>query len=222
MRRRCWARSAAVAALAVGALILIVLISQRHGAQPLPQQDAADVELALSSAAPQGSWGDPEEGARWEQGRRKIGVQLSARNERGPVRIALRVRPGAARWKERELEVELRNTSDKPVALRIHQTLLDTVTFVFRDPEGNVVSSFCYVTVHSTVYPAPPIILGPGKSKTDDIFLSVACDHGFQTLRPGLYSLEAVFHENSFFDPLGPDGSMLARSNRVPVRVGDP
>jgi hypothetical protein len=123
--------------------------------------------------------------------------------------------------KEGELEVELRNTSDAPVTLRIHRTLLDTVTFIFRDPEGKVVSSFCYVTVHSTLHADPPIILGPGESRTGEILLSVACDHGYQSLRPGLYSLEAVFHDDSFFDPLGPDGSMLARSNRIAVRVGD-
>ncbi len=65
----------------------------------------------------------------------------------------------------------------------------------------------------------PPIILKPGELQTSTLFLSVASDHGFQPLRPGLYSLEAVFHENSFFDPLGPKEAMLARSNRVSIRV---
>lgn len=116
----------------------------------------------------------------------------------------------------------LRNASDEPVTLRIHRLLLDTVTFIFRDPDDKVVSSFCYVTMHSTFEAESPIILGPGECKTSQVFLSVASDHGFQPLRPGLYSVEAVFHENSFFDPLGPDKTMLARSNRIAVRVGDP
>jgi hypothetical protein len=220
MPRRGWAISGA-AALAIGVLILIVLVFQRQANQPLRNHDAANEKPLLPAAAPQGSWGDPAAGARWEQARREIGIELSRRMGSGPVRCSLRLRPGAAMRKEPELEVELTNTSDAAVTLRIHRTLLDTVTFILRDPEDNVVSSFCYVTVHSTMHAESPIMMGPGESKSDEIFLSVACDHGYRPLRPGVYSLEAVFHEHSFFDPLGPDESMLARSNRIPVSVGD-
>jgi hypothetical protein len=175
--------------------------------------------LLLPAAPPQGNWGDPKEGARWEESRRQIGIELSRRKENGPIRCTLRVRSGAAARSEPELEVELRNISNKPVTIGIHRFLLDTVTFILRDPEDNVMSSFCYVTVHSTLEALPPVTLNPAEADTSTIFLSVAANHGFQPLRPGIYSLEAVFHEHSFFDPLGPSDGMLARSNRIPIRV---
>src|SRR5205823_6118268 len=131
-------------------------------------------------------------------------IELARRKEAGPVRRSLQVLTGAAARNEPELQVELRNVSDEPVTVRIHRMPLDTVTFILRDPDENVVSSFCYVTVHSTFEALPPIVLGPGEFQTTKLFLFVAADHGFQPLRPGLYSLEAVFHENSFFDPAGP------------------
>jgi hypothetical protein len=105
--------------------------------------------------------------------------------------------------------------------------LLDNVTFVFRDPDDNVVSSFCYITVHSSFDRKPPIVVKPGESASDRIYLSVACDHGFQPLKPGLYSLQAVFHHGSDFRIDAPTKvhggypyeAMLAKSNRLPVRV---
>jgi hypothetical protein len=42
----------------------------------------------------------------------------------------------------------------------------------------------------------------------------VAARHGFQALRPGMYSLEAVFVQ-PLMQPV-----MVAKSNRLPVRVG--
>jgi hypothetical protein len=180
-----------------------------------------DPVLWIPSAPPGGCWGDPEEGARWEEEQRRIGVELSRRQERGPIRCSLRVRKGAAFRQGAELEVKLTNSSDKPVTIPVHRFLLDQVTFIFRDPDDNVVSSFCYVNVDSDLRSAPPVVLRPGESDNSPIFLSVATDHGYRTLRPGLYSLEAVFHETRLFDALGPDRSLLARSHRIPVRVGD-
>jgi hypothetical protein len=187
----------------------------------MPDRNPTGIELRLSSAPRQGSWGDPKAGERWEKDRRNIGVALSRREERGPMRCALRVCSGAAARDKPELEVQLKNCSEYSVALYIHRLLLDLVTFILRDPDGNVESSFCYMTTHSNFEPLPPVILKPGESKASSIFLSVASDHGFRPLRPGLYSLEAVFHEHGFLDPLGPDHSMFARSNRLLVRVGD-
>jgi hypothetical protein len=207
----------AIAAVCIAASVAIYW--NHLGLPPFAGALSGSPALFLSAAPPQGNWGDPKEGARWEEKRRQIGIDLSRRKENGPIRCTLRVRPGAAAHNEPEMEVELRNVSDKPVTIGIHRFLLDTVTFILRDPEGNVVSSFCYVTVHSTINALPPVTLNPDEVDTSRIFVSVAADHGFQPLRPGIYSLEAVFHENSFFDPLGPAEGMLARSNRIPIRV---
>jgi hypothetical protein len=219
MSRQCWKTLAFSAIAAVCAGAILAVYRDRWWGRPFDGAAPETPTLSLPAAPPQGRWGDPKEGAQWEEKRRQIGIELSSHKENGSIRCSLRVRPGAAAWKEPELEVELRNTSDKPATIRIHRTLLDAVTFVLRDPEDKVVSSFCYVTVHSTFETLPPITLRPGEAKLSQMFLSVAADHGFQPLRPGVYSLEAVFHENSFFDPLGQVEGMLARSDRIPVRV---
>ena len=119
-----------------------------------------------------------------------------------------------------ELEVTLTNTSDQAVTLGIFQILLDLVTFIFRAPDDSVVSSFCTLPTHSTFQSRPPVILKPGESKTSKILLSAATDHGFQPLQPGLYSLEAVFHDKLFVGLPIPEQTMLARSNRMVIRVG--
>jgi hypothetical protein len=168
-------------------------------------------ELYLPADPPQGCWADVEEGARSEEHQREVGIDLSRREECGPVRCALRVIRGATARREPELEVELTNTSEEPVLVQIHRFPLDQVTFVLRDPDDAVVSSFCYRTVSSQAGPSPPIALGPGESDTSRVYLSVAADHGFQPLRSGLYSLEAVFVQPT----------MLARSNRLTVIVSD-
>jgi hypothetical protein len=186
-------------------------------------QKASSAELFLPSTARQGNWGNAEEVVRWEEMRRQIGIELSHRKESGPVRCELRIRKRAATRAEPELEVQLTNTSDDSVTIHIHQLLLDNVTFVFRRSDDQVVSSSCCVTKHSTKCVKPPMILDPHESKTAQVFLWVAADHGFQELRPGIYSLEAIFHDKSFFftDLPYPDQLMLARSNRVAVRVGE-
>jgi hypothetical protein len=186
---------------------------------PVENEAIETPPLFLSAAAPIGRYGDPEEGARHEEERRQIGIELSRRKENGPIRCSLRARPGAAAHGEAALEVDLRNASDAPVTIGIHRFLLDTVTFILRDPENDVVSSFCYITVHSSARSLPPVTLISGAVDTSPILLSVAAEHGFRALQPGMYSLEAVFHENSFLNPLGPAEGMLARSKRIPIRV---
>jgi hypothetical protein len=220
--KRLRAISISAGMVAVATLILFVLAHQRRKGSPSPEAISAGSELFLPSSAPQGNWGNPAEGARWEEEQRAIGLELSRRKESGPVRCSLRIRLGIAAREKPEVEVRLRNVSDDAVALRIHGHLLDTVTFIFRDPDGKVVSSFSTVYLHSTLRTEPPMILGPGESKASEIFLSVACGRGFRPLRPGLYSIQAVFPNNSVIGPPGLERTMLARSNRISVRVGKP
>ncbi len=209
--RTCWL---VVASLVVVVVLVGVIVREHIAGLPPRYLDAVNTELYLSADPPQGHWGEPDVGARWEEDRRQSGIALARREECGPVRCALRVIPGAAARKEPELEVELNNASDEPVLLQIHRDLLDVVTFILRDADNAVVSSFCYITVHSSFRSKPPIILGPGESKTTQVYLAVAADHGFQALPPGLYSLEAVFVQ-PLMQPV-----MLARSGCLPVRVG--
>ena len=194
-----------------------------HGAEKLDKQEPEkkSAELFLPAEPPQGKWVDPDGGARWEELRRQIGIELSRRKEVGPVRCMLKTVQGADTGYGPELEVTLTNTSDQAVTLKIHQWLLDLLTFIFRAPDDSIVSSFCSVGIHSTLQSRPPIILKPGESKMSDILLSSAADHGYQPLRPGLYSLEAVFHDKLFAYLPVPEQTMLARSNRILVRVGE-
>jgi hypothetical protein len=197
-----------VTGIAFIGLALVVTVADRVGRVPI-RHDVVNADAFLSAAPPQGRWGDPHAGARWEQGRREIGIALSHGEKLGPVRCALRIVPGAAARHEPDLEVELTNTSDNVVLLNIHRDLLDVVTFILRDPDDEILSSFSYFTVHSSTESKPPIVLMPGASKTRQVHLSVAADHGFQPLRPGVYSLEAVFRQPP----------MLSRSNRLAIRV---
>jgi hypothetical protein len=130
----------------------------------------------------------------------------------------LRAIPDTVAKKEPELEVELLNTSKETVHVPIHRALIDSVTFILRGPDDEVLSSFCYITVHSNSHSHPPVPLKPGEPLRCRVYLSVAADHGFQALRPGMYSLEAVFQGRSLGDD--PLPRMCARSNRLPVRVG--
>ena len=177
-------------------------------------------ELVLPAEPPQGGYSDPSRGADQEELFRQIGIELSRRKEVGPVRCMLKAVEGSNAGHRPELEVTLTNTSDQAVTLGILQILLDLVTFIFRAPDDSVVSSFCTLPTHSTLQSRPPVILKPGESKTGIITLSEATGRGFQPLQPGLYSLEAVFHDQLFYGPPIPEQTMLARSNRMVIRVG--
>lgn len=92
------------AALIATAVVVVVIVMLHEGVAPLHIHVFASSELLLPSAAPQGNWGDPKEGARWEEERRNIGIELLRRKEIGPVRCSLRVRPvrprgGSLNWK---------------------------------------------------------------------------------------------------------------------------
>jgi hypothetical protein len=191
----------------------------------LPAGDTArgEGELRLPARRPQGGWADPKSGAEFEESRRQDGIELSRRMEAGPIRCIFRARPGAAARNEPELEVELKNVSADPVTLTVHRSLIDRVTFVFRDPDGGVVGTFCSAHLHSPYSPNerfPTVTLKPGESKTASLYLSVAAFRGYQDLQPGLYSVEAVFEARAGCGHF-PDMPMLARSNRLQVRVGD-
>jgi hypothetical protein len=216
-----WGRFPDRRALIFGAVVLLALVAlwlalrnrkphQEDGPEPGDKD-----ELFLSADPPVGRWDDPAAGARSEEHRREIGVALSRREEAGPVRCVLRAVPGSAASKKPEVEVELINTGMFAVRVPILRSLLDRVTFIFRGPDDEVVSSFCYLTVYSDFHANPPLLLKPGEPLRDSLYLSVAADHGFQALRPGMYSLEAVFTSG-----LGEPRTLLARSNRLPVRVG--
>jgi hypothetical protein len=220
-------RTSQVVLVAV-ALLSIVAFDRNASLLNLVAVAGEEPKLVLPSAPPPGRYGDPKEGAKWEEERRKIGVDLSRRKENGPIRCALKVRPGAAARGEPELEVELKNASDNPVTISVHRFLLDNVTFILRHPKDEVVGSFCYRTTHSTIEDGPPVTLKPGQTDVSRIFLSVAAERGFNTLAPGQYSLEAMFHE--FFGrtddghPMphaggGKKDGPLARSKRIPIQV---
>jgi hypothetical protein len=221
MSKRFWTILAIAGGVAVFALGAILVTRIRQGDDPAPNPEVAAEELFMPSEARHGQWGDPVEGARSEDLRRKIGNELSRLKDTGPIRCSLRAKPPAAAWNEPELEVELENVSNANVTIHIHQMLLDNVTFIFRAPDDSVVSTFCYVTVHSMFESKPPVVLRPREAQSSLIYLSVAGDHGFQSLRPGMYSLEAVFHDKLFHDLPIPELKMVARSNRVAIRVGN-
>jgi hypothetical protein len=189
-----------VTCLVIVVLLTAQMIGARLGRVPLRYLDIVQNDIHLL---------DLPALARWEKDRREIGFALSPSEMSSPVRCVLRIKPGTAAQKEPELEVELNNTSDDPVFLHIHQYLLDVVTFVLRDSHDVVASSFCYIMLHSDSRPKPPVTLKPGESKTAEVYLSVVTGHGFQPLRPGLYSLQAVFAQ-----PF-----MHSRSNRLSVHV---
>jgi hypothetical protein len=115
--------------------------------------------------------------------------------------------------------VRVVNPSDAAVTLRGYTTLIDHVTFILRDPEGAAVSSFCYATVRSPrSYEAPPpFVFRPGDEQADTLYLTVAADHGFRPLRPGRYTIQAVFTGAT-----DDEGEIVARSDALPVLVGGP
>jgi hypothetical protein len=180
-------------------------------------------ELRLPSGPPPGHWTDPVEGSRWEERRRRIGEELSGRSESGPFLCRLRRAPGATGSGKPDLEVEVRNASDARVVLRDFTELLDHLTFILRGPGGEVVSSFCYVDVRSGLRlgSPPAVVFGPGEVRVDPIYLSVAANHGYRPLRPGRYSIEAVFDAVTG-EGAGRGRRVLARSDQLPVFVGKP
>jgi hypothetical protein len=93
------------------------------------------------------------------------------------------------------------------------------MTFIFRDPDHKVVSSRSPVLLHSVYRPGSAVTLKPGESASCTIYLIHAAEHGFQPLRPGLYSLEAVFNDKCISSLPICEYRMLARSNRLSVRV---
>ncbi len=209
MRKRFWPILTVAGGVIILSLGIFYVASRRQG----------DNQLFMSSKPRQGHW--EIAGAGWDEGRRKIGIELSRREDVGPIRCSLRVKPGAAARKEPEFEVELKNVSDANATIHVHQFVLDNVTFLLRASDDAIVGSFCYVGLHSTMESKPPVILRPGESQSSPIYLSVLGDHGFQSLQPGVYSLEAVFHDKHIFNLPLPEFGMVARSNRVAIRVGD-
>jgi hypothetical protein len=188
----------------------------------LPAGDAAQGELRLPAKRSLGGWADPKSGADFEESSRQARVELSRRKASGPIRCVLHARPGAAAKREPELEVELKNASGEPVTLTVHTFLLDLVTFVFRDPDDQVVGTFCYVLMHSHFpFTYPTVTLKADESKASGLHLSVAAFRGYQDLKPGLYSSEAVFEARSSLGRPVPDVPMLARAARLLVRVSD-
>jgi hypothetical protein len=188
------------------------------------RDEAGDGELELSSEPPSGGWADPDAGARQEEQRRQEAIELSRREEQGPIRCVLEAMPAATTPGKPEVRVRLVNRSDEAVSLGYDQSILEHVTFLFRDPDGRVVGTFCYLHVLSPFSPrdrrpVPVVTLKPGESDTSTLYLSVASGRNHQRLRPGRYSLEATFQ---YRDPDGIPAAtqgMLARSGRLPVRV---
>ncbi len=171
----------------------------------------------LTAEPKAGGWHDPADGTRWEEERRRVGVELAGRPARGPIRCRLRVAAGAA--DRPMLEASASNPSAAPVAVRGGPGLLDHITFVLHGPGDEAVSSFCYALVRSPVSQEepPPLVIAPGADVAENPHLSVAADHGHRPLVPGRYCVEAVFAG------LGLPGGdpLLARSGRVPIRVGE-
>ena len=179
----------------------------------------AQQEVCTIPGKASGEWFNSTEGKRWEELRRNIGVELSKCKEAGPIRCKLS--HAEADELGPLLKLELTNVSHAEVSVPVFQMLLDNVTFILRAPDDGVVSSFCYLTVHSTFDPQPPVVMSPGKTRSAEVYVSTAANHGHQSLKPGLYSLEAVFHDPSFSGLPLPNFKMLARSNRISIRVKD-
>ncbi len=178
--------------------------------------------LELSSEPPEGRYANAEEGARYEEERRQEAIELSRREERGPIRCLLEARPAASALRQPELRVRLVNRSDEAVTLWYNQFLLEHVTFIFRDPDDRVVGTFCYAHVPSLYRSRsqlPVTTLKPGEADTSTLYLSVASGRNFQRLWPGRYSLEATFQYRDRGGFPSPNQQMLARSERIPIRV---
>ncbi len=215
--------TAAVGLIVVASLTggLCAAERDRRGRVPASQRAA---ELRLPAKAPDGRWHNPVEGIRWEEGRRKVGVELSALPERGPLRCRLRVLPGTAAAGKPVLEVRVSNPTSSPVTVEGHTDAIDDVTFILRGPDDKVVSSFCYALVRSDIRaeeePPPHYVVRPGEVLTAPIHLSVAADHGYRPLRPGRYTIEAVFQCAGGQARLGHEQGLVSRSERLPVLVG--
>jgi hypothetical protein len=209
-----------IGCLVLLSLLVVYLFRERHTEYAF-SASSFNVDLYLPSEPPEGSYGDLKEGQDPDVERRQIGIELSHREECGPIRCRLRAIRDAAAMTVPELEVELGNASHDPITLQGHQGLLDYMTFIFRDPDDQVVSSCSPVLMHSVYLPAPAVILKPGESASCTIHLFHAAEHGFQPLRPGLYSIEAVFENHDFLSGPMPisESRMFARSNRLSVRV---
>lgn len=190
-------------------------------APPIVGMLCAQQEVHTIPAKASAEWFDAVEGKRWEELRREIGSALSKCKEAGPIRCKLIRTPADDLGPQ--LKLELTNVSKVEVKVQVFQMLLDNVTFILRAPDGSVVSSFCYLTVHSPSFDQQPhaVVIGPDKSQSAGIYVSTATDHGSQSLRAGVYSLEAVFHDLSFSQLPLPDFKILARSNRIAIRVKD-
>ena len=94
------------------------------------------------------------------------------------------------------------------------------MTFVFRDPDGEVVSTFSYVYMWANF--APDVAAGGAGGRPIATIRASSVGRDGARLpgaEAGVYSIEAVFHEHTAFDWLGLAEGMLARSERLPVRV---
>ncbi len=210
-----------IGCLVLLALVVVYLFRERSTEYAF-SASSSNVDVYLPSEPPEGRYGDLKEGEDPDEEKRQIGIEFSrGREESGPIRCRLRAIPNAAALEDSELEVELGNACNEIITLQGHQSLLDYMTFIFRDPDDKVVSSNSPILLRSVYLKVPGVTLKPGESASCNIYLFHAAEHGFQPLRPGLYSLEAIFHDPFYIRlPFSiSEFQKFARSNRLSVRV---
>ena len=96
MSRRFWI-TLLLLAMVAACIVATFAIRGRLGPPPIRSITIETPALYLPAAPPEGHYGDPEEGARYEENRHRIGIELSRRKEKGPIHCAsLRVRSDAA------------------------------------------------------------------------------------------------------------------------------
>jgi hypothetical protein len=152
----------------------------------------------------------------------KAAEALATRPESGPVRCTIKAcdKPSSPVGKpNREIEVEVVNTSDRPAIMRIQQSPIDVVTFIMRNADGKIVNSFCSADLHSDFSSLPPIYLQPRATFRFTAYIWSITQEYQGRYEPGFYTLEAVFHEHRFGAPPGATSSLLSRSKRLLVHV---
>jgi hypothetical protein len=169
--------------------------------------------------------------AQWDQATQEIAIDLSNREDCGPMRCRMWVAPGAASREKAELGVEVVNGSAETVAFPGSGNFGDHVTFVLRDPKDRPIRMFCY----STLQPYSPhdnrifdLTFLSGEAKTMEVSGWVAVNHNHEYLAPGTYSLQAVFHDrilvpsSYFFGGMTEPVALcrtISHSNRIPIAV---
>jgi hypothetical protein len=137
-------------------------------------------------------------------GQHGTGSGVPARQACSPLICRLRVKPAQDEQKPVPEwgEVELENTSEKPIAIPLQMSPLQYLNFVVKDAAGNVVSEGHYGNRFSPLAAIYTFRLEPGQKYVHNVSLLGTVPESKQL--PGRYTVEAVYQARGQMAASGP------------------